>query len=260
MKRQLKRQAAQQVKQQAEQQVKQQAIGYLQRDVPANIDMLEVLALPKTAVVAAGEAGVLLFYDGLSFLASEPGHAAEFLPQMERTLAQNPGQLVVLHSGELRETLERDFGFQTMMECRHAIYRSKEPVPYALPAGAEIRLLDGSFADFVHAHYHAVDDAAYIRERLEEGMFGVFVGGEIAGFAGTHEERSMGLLEILPEYRRLGLAYALEAHLINHLLSLGRVPFCQVALRNEASIRLQQKLGLVLSDRIIYWLVRKGLK
>ena len=52
----------------------------------------------------------------------------------------------------------------------------------------------------------------------------------------------MGLLEILPEYRRLGLAYALEAHLINHLLSLGRVPFCQVALYNEASIRLQKKL------------------
>ncbi|MDD4311433.1 MAG: GNAT family N-acetyltransferase, partial [Eubacteriales bacterium] len=105
-----------------------------------------------------------------------------------------------------------------------------------------------------HAHYHMVEDVRYIRERIEADMFGVFLNGEIAGFVGTHEERSMGLLKILPEYRRLGLAYALEARLINHLLSQGRVPFCQVAIVNNASIRLQQKLGLVLSDHVVYWL------
>ena len=103
-----------------------------------------------------------------------------------------------------------------------------------------------------------VDDIGYIRDRIEAGMFGVFLKGEIAGFAGTHEERSMGLLEILPEYRRLGLAYALEAHLINHLLSQGRVPFCQVAIVNVASIRLQQKLGLTISDQVVYWLGYHG--
>ena len=240
--------------------MKQEAIDYLNRDVLMNIDMLEVLELPKAAIVAANESGVLVQHGDLYLLASEPNHAAEFLPQMEQTLTQNPEQLVVLHSDELRDTLEHDFGFQTVMECRHAVYLSKEPVPYTLPEGAEIRPLDRSYAGFVHAHYHMVDDPAYIRERLEEGMFGVFVGDEIAGFAGTHEERPMGLLEILPGYRRLGLAYALEAHLINHLLSLGRVPFCQVAVYNEASIRLQEKLGLVLSDQIIYWLARDRMK
>lgn len=240
--------------------MKQQVIDYLRRDVRKNIDMLEILALPKAAIIAANESGVLVQHGDLYLLASEPNHAAEFLPQMEKNLTQNPGQLVVLHSDELRETLEHDFGFQTVMECRHAVYFSEEPVTYTLPTGTEIRLLDCSFADFVHAHYHMVDDPAYIRERLEEGMFGVFVNGAIAGFIGTHEERPMGLLEILPEYRRLGLAYVLEAHLINHLLSLGRVPFCQIAVYNEASIRLQEKLGLVLSDQIIYWLARDRIK
>ena len=89
-------------------------------------------------------------------------------------------------------------------------------------------------------------------------MFGVFVRGEIAGFVGTHEEQTMGLLEILPEYRRLGLAYALEAHLINHLLSIGQTPFCQVAIHNEPSLRLQRKLGLTISDTVVYWLNYTG--
>lgn len=234
--------------------MKQEAIDYLEQDILTNIDMLEVLELPRSAVVAVNEAGVLLQHGDLYLLSHAVGHATDFLPQMEQTLRQNPKQLVVLHSGELKETLERAFGFQTVMECRHAIYSHKKPVAYTLPEGTEIRPLDQTYFDFVCAHYHMVDDTSYIRERLDAGMFGVFVGGTIAGFVGTQEERPMGLLEILPEYRRLGLAFALEAHLINHLLSLGRVPFCQVAVYNEASFRLQQKLGLTLSDQIVYWL------
>lgn len=57
----------------------------------------------------------------------------------------------------------------------------------------------------IHAHYHMVDDANYIRERIEAGMFGVFLADGIAGFAGTHDERSMGLLEILPDIAGLAL-------------------------------------------------------
>jgi tRNA (guanine37-N1)-methyltransferase len=225
-----------------------------------HIDMLDILELPKARVLAANENGVLLEHGDLFLLAHEPGFGAEFLPRMTRNSPYNPEQLIVLHSDELRETLEREHGFQTVMECRHAVYPSTERIPYSLPEGAKIRKLDERYVDFVHAHYHMVDDVDYIRERINEDMFGVFFGDEIVGFAGTHDERSMGMLEILPEYRRLGLAYALEAHLINHLLSLGRKAFCQVAVYNEASIKLQQKMGLAISERVIYWLARSRMK
>jgi tRNA (guanine37-N1)-methyltransferase len=238
----------------------QQAIDYLNTDRMTHIDMLEILPLPKARVLAANENGVLLEHGDLLLLASEPGHAAGFLPLMALNSPFNPEQLIVLHSDELRETLEREHGFQTVMECYHAVYPSSERIPYTLPEGAEIRKLDARYVDFVHAHYHMVDDVDYIRERIEEDMFGVFFGEEIVGFAGTYDERSMGMLEILPEYRRLGLATALEAHLINHLISLGRVAFCQVAVYNDASIKLQQKMGLEISDRVIYWLARSRMK
>lgn len=225
-----------------------------------NIDMLEVLQMPKAEVLAANDHGVLVSHGDLFLLTHEPGFAAEFLPRMTQNAPYNPEQLIVLHSDELRETLEREYGFQTVMECRHAVYPSTERIPYSLPEGAEIRKLDERYVDFVHAHYHMVDDVDYIRERINEDMFGVFFGDEIVGFAGTHDERSMGMLEILPEYRRLGLAAALEAHLINHLLTLGRKAFCQVAVYNEASIKLQQKMGLAISERVIYWLARSRMK
>ena len=238
----------------------QQAFDYLSRDILTYIDMLEILDLPRAQVILANESGVLLRHDDLFLLASDPGRAVSFLPRMTEGLVQHPERMFVLHDSEIKETLEREHGFKTAMECRHAVYRSKEPLAYTLPEGAEIRKLDARYVDFVHAHYHMVDDVSYIRERIEEDMFGVFIGGEIVGFVGTHDERSMGLLEMLPEYRRLGLGYALEAHLINHLLSLGRVPFCQVAVYNDASILLQEKMGLELSTSVIYWLARGNMK
>jgi len=235
-------------------------MDYLNRDRMTHIDMLEILHLPKARVLTANENGVLLEHGDLFLLANEHGHAADFLPLMTLNSPFNPEQLIVLHSGELRETLEREHGFQTVMECYHAVYPSSERIPYTLPEGAEIRKLDARYVDFVHVNYHMVDDVSYIRERIEEDMFGVFFGEEIVGFAGTHDERSMGMLEILPEYRRLGLATALEAHLINYLISLGRVAFCQVAVYNDASIKLQQKMGLEISNRVIYWLARSRMK
>jgi tRNA (guanine37-N1)-methyltransferase len=240
--------------------MKQRAYDYLKRDILAHIDMLEILHLPDAQVIMASEDGALLRYDDLLLLASKPGRAEAFLPAMTKDLPDSGEQIVVLHNSELIEPLERGFGFQTVMECYHAIYQAQAPVSYTLPQGAHIRKLDARYVDFVHTHYHMVDDVSYIRERIQEDMFGVFIDGSIVGFAGTHDERSMGMLEILPEYRRLGLAYCLEAHLINHLLSLGRVPFCQVAIVNEASIRLQEKMGLEISKSIIYWLARGRMK
>ncbi len=240
--------------------MKQLAYNYLIRDEMTNIDMLELLRLPKATTLAVNDRGVLLEHDGLYLLSNEPGCALDFLPMMVRDLSEAEDRLVVLHDGELRGILEKDFGFQTVMECYNAVYRSKMPLSYSLPVGAEIRKLDARYVGFVHAHYHMVDDIEYIRERISEDMFGVFLRGEIVGFVGTHDEGSMGLLEILPEYRRLGLAYALEAHLINHLLTQGRVPYCQIAIGNDASIRLQEKLGLTVLKDKIYWLAHKRAK
>ena len=81
-----------------------------------------------------------------------------------------------------------------------------------------------------------------------------FLNGILAGFIGTHHEGSMGMLEIFPEYRRLGLGYALESALIRRLMEQGAIPYCQVYEGNEASLRLQRKLGLTFSDEFVYWL------
>ncbi len=212
--------------------------------------------MPACRVLFAGERGVLLAHDDLYLLASKPEFEADFLSALTTGLEQEPNRMIILHDAALVEPLVSGWGYQSKLICHHAVYQKSESIAFLLPAGVEIRQLELRHLDFVHAHYHTVDDLSYLRERIEEGMFGAFFGGELAGFIGTHDERSIGMLEVLPPFRRLGLAFALEAFLVNHLLALGRTPFCQVEINNEASLALQRKLGFTLSDAVVYWLIR----
>ena len=76
----------------------------------------------------------------------------------------------------------------------------------------------------------------------------------MVGFIGQHLEGSMGLLEVLPQYRKNGYGMELEQTMINYMLEKGLIPFCQVEVTNEKSLRLQKKLGLTISREQVYWL------
>ena len=229
---------------------------YLLRNRMKNIDMLELLKIPSARSHYAGGDGVLIEFDSMFALSAEPETGGKFLPMLTSLFPAGEPCIAILHTPELVAPLKRDYGFTTIMDCFHGVYDRGTPIPFTLPADAQIRRLDASHVDFVHANYRTIDDIGYVRERISEGMFGVFFGGDCAGFVGTHEERTIGLLYILPKYRRLGLAFALEAAMTNFLLSQGRQPFCQVAVGNEPSLALQRKLGFELSEDVIYWLGR----
>jgi tRNA (guanine37-N1)-methyltransferase len=86
-------------------------------------------------------------------------------------------------------------------------------------------------------------------------MIGIEAEGQLAGYIGTHDEGAMGLLQILPPYRRRHYAEALETAMIRFLMADGRAVWGQVEESNTASRRLQEKLGFAWGD-LYYWLFR----
>lgn len=229
---------------------------YLKQDILRHVDMLELLEMPSTVVLSGGRDGVLLYNDTMYSLSFVPGAENVFLQCLLSHLPEQGGCYLVLHNPELKAPLIREHGFQVFMDCFQCLYEHAEPVSYVLPEGVSIKRLDMRHVDVVHANYHTVDDEGYIRERIGAGMFGAFYGETLAGFIGTHDERSIGMLEILPDYRRRGLAFALEAHMINHLLRVGRRPFSQVSVDNAPSLALQRKLGMTISKSVVSWMER----
>ena len=65
------------------------------------------------------------------------------------------------------------------------------------------------------------------------------------------------MLEVLPKFRRLGIGSALEIALHNLALSRGWTPYGQIYTTNDASRKLQDSLGMVVSDGAIYWMYEK---
>lgn len=225
-----------------------QAVAYLGQDVAQNIHMLEALRHGTPEILGAGAYGVLL-RQGESLLLS-----AETVSDAEKLLALVPETIpeLVVCRADVEEYAAKRYGFARRVPCIQASYQRKEPLPVA---AVDIRQLGMEYHDLVLERYSLFHDADYITDRISSGViYGAFVDGKLAGFIGEHDEGSMGMLEVFPEYRRMGLGLALESFQINRILSLGRVPYDHVIIGNDKSFHLQQKLGMTLSrDHVTFF-------
>lgn len=218
----------------------------LEQDPIRYLDLSEPLRRGEGHVVSACPTGTLVALDrcdpGFSLFAQDRKTADALL-----SLLPPAPELVFVHEEFTLSLLVENFGLTPSPAFLQAAYLKKEPLP--LPdTGMEIRPLDLSSLPVLLANYEYGDEA-YLRRLLSQGsLFGVFEGETLLAFIGLHSEGTIGLLEVLPPYRRRGLARLLESYLINRELSLGHIPFCQVFEGNVPSLALQQSLGLAFSQ------------
>lgn len=225
---------------------------YLLKDETFNIDLIEPIRRGHADILHESQHGVAIHEkNGDLYIFSVD--STELLEKLFEDLLR-PG-LVVVHNKAQAEFLKNKYGFSHEMKCYQAARFDKSPLE--IPEQLDIRPLDMSAVELVHSVYKAVDDVSYIEERIAAGeLFGAFINDELAGFAGFHEEGSIGLLEVLPKYRRIGIGRALEAYVVNVAISKNQVPFCQVKIDNDVSLRMQKSLGFAISDDVVTWLFK----
>lgn len=86
-------------------------------------------------------------------------------------------------------------------------------------------------------------DTKYIENRLKANvMLGAFLNNNLCGFIGNHEEGSIWMLEVFPEYMGKGIGSTLQIAATNDALVKKRYPYGQVIETNLASIALQKSL------------------
>lgn len=246
----------------------QECLEILKKQKLHHMDMIELINRGQARLVYAKDANIVLF-DKVSHIYF---HTAESCKEGELALlamkadAKHPQDvdLIILHQEFMQEPAKKIFELQTFLTCYQVVYTRKEKLPIAglyrmdgkqQAGGTELRQLTLEHLDVVVKNYTAMDDPAYIRKRIEKGwMYGAFVENELAGFVGMHGEGSIGMLTVLPQYRRRHLGKALETYIINLSLEKGMTPFGQVAVENEASRKLQESLGLCFSKQPMYWM------
>ena len=225
---------------------------YLEEDFAYHADMLDAFLEDGTKVIYSEEDGVMLRI-GKHGPYAISAKTEEAMEKMAKLIEEKRYMAVVRPFKFLPKLFEIKGKPVEMMPCYQAAYKGKEPVlEYEVP-GIEIRPLTRENVSFVCKNYD--DDEDYIKSRIEYGMLGAFdESGNCAGFIGFHGEGSMGLLTVLPEYRRRGIGIALEAKNLNRRLSEGRIPFGHVVVGNEKSTGLQNKIGMEFSEKIVTWI------
>lgn len=228
-----------------------QAIAYLEKSPLLHMDMLEAIRRGRAKLMNVSEYGVLLLDrdSGVCMMSAADEKTAH-------RMLSGAGSVwaFVAHQDFSIAAAQKKFSYSKKMICRQSVYQKGEPLLFPC-ASVEIRRLDESFLPFVFAHYSRAEDEAYLRDRLNsDSIFGAFWKGIPVGFIGMHAEGSIGMLEVLPEYRRRGIAASLVAHLANRILKKGWVPFGQIIEGNTASLLLNRKLGFTISEETVCWL------
>ena len=222
------------------------------------IDMQEAIRRGNAEIFFADERAVFLRHTcGVCMLWCADREAGErALEERRKSLADEADEtlgmfLCVAHGEAAKEAVLSKTKLVTERGCIQFCRYSKEKLPMK-NIGA-IRPLDMGDLDEVNARYDmggAEHNARAIREGL---MFGLELEGRLAAFIGMHFEGSIGMLEVFPEYRRMGLGTELESYMHNMHIDKGWIPYGQVYTDNAASLEMQAKFGLTRSDELIWW-------
>lgn len=229
----------------------ERALAYLRRDPLLYVNLMEVVRRGSADILWAEEGGVLLHDRG----SGSHMFSARTQEAASRIFHLLPPDADLLTGHELWyfDELEGRTGFhghKILYSCR---WTQKQP-PSPPNLGGELRLLGPEWAERLNGYYDCWAGVDYIRQAAGRGLYGAFLGGELAGFGGFHDEGAMGMLEVLPDFRRRGVGEALETALIRHALDRGQYAFAQVETDNRASLALQEKLGLERSEGAMFWM------
>lgn len=219
----------------------------IERNPLLHLGITEPLRLGIANIIEESPRGVLAYCPAARFhlLGADSIEAAEAL----LTKVKDP-YFIMLLNADFAPLLQR-FRLDNGMRCRQAAWL-KPDLPEA-DTRLQIAVPDDRQFERILSVYHMdTPEEMRIRRARGELFFAVDENGEDAGFVGLHPEGCFGLLEVFPEQRGKGYGAALEQHIIRFCMGRNSIPYCQVNVENEISMNLQKKLGMEITEEVMY--------
>ena len=227
------------------------AISQLSRNFYRNICLIEVLKHDKDSRLLYSEPDgvVVSTFDGICLCdlsdCTDKARVVDMLDDVKVAMATDK---------ETAQLISQKFGIELIKECYQSIWegglrvedKDGFVVERLLPTKENVQAI-------IKTYRGGWDEQMVLNAMQKDGMYGVFDGQKLIAFAGWHSELSLGMLEVLPEYRRLGIATKIGAKMVNITLNKGRVPFGHIVSDNFKSYNLSKKTGFTFYDGFVYW-------
>lgn len=166
---------------------------------------------------------------------------------------------LLLHNCEQGlELLLEKLSFTVSDVCYQSVYTQHSAMPIQ---HKDIRLFPLEELDYATAHYGDGKHTDYLRDRiLAKEFFAAYEGESIVGFCGVHAGGSLGILYVDEAHRRGSIGSSLASYLVNTSLKNGGVPYAHIRTENIASLKMQEKMGLYIAKKKVYWMHKKDLQ
>ncbi len=227
------------------------ALEYLEQDYKTNISLIQVIRRNSAIIIECSDYGVLLFDKVSKSHLISADYNQTTISWIEKIAASS---LFLSTDSRFQEIIKKRFGFTEELICYQYVDLVKEK--HALDQRLKIVSATIKDKDIIASNYQGISEAELV-EVIELGnlYLGYDYNNNLIGFIGSHLEGSIGLLKVLDAYRRNGYGEILVKFMINVFLDRGLLPFAQVEPDNQASMKLQEKIGLVKSEKVVGWLM-----
>ncbi len=234
----------------------------LSRDEALAFLAAEPLRHFSIATLVRNASAVMCHRCGDHLLIRIPEAQGSFVAYAAGTMPVPPALTNLLDGTETLLYVESD-EMEREVACRMPLGHTTNCVQFYLPeevavSGDETGIIDlkPEDAPYIHSHYtyKEVTTVAYLAARIAAApAVGVMVDGVLAGFVMTHEEMTMGVMHVLPAYRKLGLATRLNAAMVRRMRALGLPCIVEIVHDNHASLALAKSAGFLPLQKV-HWL------
>lgn len=177
--------------------------------------------------------------------------AGDFLEVKDYLLNCSYPKVTFTPDSEIADFIEKHKGF-SKNPCKQYFYNRYNDsdnirVKKLSPNTKNAKMISDNYT----LNYSVEEVTSLLKDRF---ILGGYIGGNLVGFCGMHEERSVGLLEIFKDYRRKGYGSALLKSTVNYFLDNNYSAFSHVRCDNIASIKLHAEIGARECKDEVFWL------
>ena len=206
--------------------MKNEILKFLKQDYLNNLDL--IYALEHGAKIKYyNQAGIMLKFEDIYMLAFKDEKIAEqSLKQIDKC------SMLAIHNDKYFNIINQKWRLNKEIVAYQYGYLKKYVRIINNPI-VEIKEIGREYFEFIKENYSTPIEEAYLLERIDANVFvGAFIEKQIVGFAGRHIEGTIGFVEVIKEYRRLGIAQALEQYLMQKLIAENEIIYLQVEVDN----------------------------
>ena len=200
-------------------------------------------------ILYAEEDGLLAYFCGIHLIFGTSGKG------LEKALSLvDKAECFVCSSSAEGDAVNEKFGFKMKKPCYQILYR--KPFGVQIPQDTIVKELPPTDEniDLVTATYTLGFPRADIKRLMTNyAFYATYTGGELSGYIGRHDEGSIGLLEVFPKFRRMGLGAFLVDYSVLKLTQKGEIAYCNIETTNEKSLKMHLKMNFIPSANLVYW-------